>query len=521
MVFVIGHTSPPRPHAPRNKRDYALALTGDAIMEEAQRRFDAEQRAEAERKAKLYTDAEMQCPFEFRGAALELQSCKFSALAIVGPSETGKTVAALWFIHLVAMRWPGAQILVVRKIHKEIYGTLINTYKKRILNEAQDKTLGYGVTAYGGEKPEWYEYRNGSRVYFGGLDNPGKHLSGEFDFVYVNQAEQITFDDYQMLTTRVTGRAGNAPWAGILLDANPGPPNHWIMEQERAGNIRVLYSHHEDNPRLHDGNDWTAAGKESLSRLDKLTGVLYKRLRLGLWVSAEGTVYEFDRSIHLIDPFPIPPTWRRIRVVDFGYTNPFVMQWWAIDPDGRMYMYREIYYTRRLVSVHATQTNSLSEHEQGKFEANIADHDAEGRATLAAAGIGTIAANKAITLGIQAVQARLKVAGDGKPRLFIMRGATVEYDDDLAAAHLPTSTETEFDVYVWPKGADGKPVKETPVDMYNHGMDAMRYAVMYVDGGAQNIGDMVQTLPQTPRQHVIPARDYARDDDVIQSKWRF
>jgi predicted transcriptional regulator len=39
--------------------------------------------------------------------------------------------------------------------------------------------------------------------------------------------------------------------------------------------------------------------------------------------------------------------------VDFGYTNPFVMQWWAEDPDGRLYLYREIYRTRRLVEDHA------------------------------------------------------------------------------------------------------------------------------------------------------------------------
>jgi hypothetical protein len=36
-------------------------------------------------------------------------------------------------------------------------------------------------------------------------------------------------------------------------------------------------------------------------------------------------------------------------------------------------------------------------------------------------------------------------------------------------------------MYVYPEGVDGKPVKEEPVDMYNHGMDALRYMVMYLD----------------------------------------
>ena len=50
---------------------------------------------------------------------------------------------------------------------------------------------------------------------------------------------------------------------------------------------------------------------------------------------------------------------------------------------------------------------------------------------------------------------------------------------------LPHSTLDEFGAYSWPKGQDGKPVKETPVDMFNHGLDALRYAVIYVDGQVQ------------------------------------
>jgi hypothetical protein len=37
-------------------------------------------------------------------------------------------------------------------------------------------------------------------------------------------------------------------------------------------------------------------------------------------------------------------------------------------------------------------------------------------------------------------------------------------------------------VYAWPKGSDGKPLKEVPVDADNHGMDALRYLVAEVDG---------------------------------------
>jgi phage terminase large subunit len=181
----------------------------------------------------------------------------------------------------------------------------------------------------------------------------------------------------------------------------------------------------------------------------------------------------------VVDRFTPPPLWRRVRAVDFGYTNPFVCQWWAVDPDGRLYLYREMYQTRGLAEDHARTIVTLSAGE--RIEATVADHDAEDRATLARHGVETVPAYKAISAGIQAVQHRLQVAGDGKPRLYLMRESLVARDEVLSAAGKPFCTEQEIDGYVWPKGQDGRPVKEVPVDMDNHGMDAMRYAVAYVD----------------------------------------
>jgi phage terminase large subunit len=196
-------------------------------------------------------------------------------------------------------------------------------------------------------------------------------------------------------------------------------------------------------------------------------------------VSAEGAVYEFDPRLHLIDPFPVPAHWPRVRSFDFGYTNPFVCLWLTLDPDGRLYLYRELYMTRRTVKVHAATVNEFSRLE--RYEASVSDHDAEDRATLAENGIHTLPAVKAIRPGLDAVAERLKVAGDGKPRLFVFRGALVERDEELAAARRPVCTEQEFDAYQWPKAADGKALKDVPVDRDNHGLDALRYAVVWAD----------------------------------------
>src|SRR5690606_20066097 len=68
----------------------------------------------------------------------------------------------------------------------------------------------------------------------------------------------------------------------------------------------------------------------------------------------------------------------------------------------------------------------------------VCDHDAEGRAVLERElGVETTPAHKSVLDGIQAVQARLRVAEDGKPRLFFVRGALVERDPELEGARRP------------------------------------------------------------------------------------
>jgi phage terminase large subunit len=209
-----------------------------------------------------------------------------------------------------------------------------------------------------------------------------------------------------------------------------------------------------------------------------LTGPRYHRLFLGRWVQAEGVVYEeWDTNIHLIDRFDIPADWRRFRVVDFGYTNPFVCQWWAIDNDDCLYRYREIYMTRRTVKTHAEQINRLSLGES--FEATVCDHDAEDRATLEENGITTIPAVKSVSVGIQKLQERLKIGANGKARVYFLRDSLVEVDQMLVEGAKPRNTEQEFDGYIW----SNKQTREEPVKNDDHGMDAARYAVMYLDSG--------------------------------------
>jgi PBSX family phage terminase large subunit len=416
------------------------------------------------------------------GAALDLWKCRDPEVLISGPAGTGKSLACLNKLHAAALRWPGMRGLIVRKTRESMTESVLVTFERDVIPEGSPLARGANRATR-----KSYRYPGGSEIIVGGLQQAGrdakqKIMSTEYDMIYVQEAIELQEHDWENLTTRL--RNGVMPFQQLIADTNPDAPGHWLKRRCDAGRCVLLESRHEDNPLFYDhaAGAWTTVGDRYITgTLDALTGVRKPRLRYGRWVAAEGAVYEeFDRDIHVIDRFPIPAEWRRVRAMDFGYTNPYVCIWGAIDPDGRLYIYREVYMTGRTVRVHTAQVKRLSEGE--RIEATVADHDAEDRATLAENGILTIPAWKAIGPGIQAVQERLVPAGDGKPRLFLMRDSLVERDESLADAKKPYCTEQEFDNYIWPKGQDGRAVKEVPVDDSNHSMDALRYLVAYADG---------------------------------------
>ena len=410
-----------------------------------------------------------------RGAAAELQNLTNPEIVISGPAGTGKSRACFEKIRLLAEEHAGARFLIVRKTRTSLTETGLVTWEKDVLGALHPLVLDGPRRQF----RQSYVFPNKSEVVVGGMDKAGRILSGEFDVIFVQQAEELEESDWETLITRL--RHGVVPYQQIIGDCNPDAPTHWLKQRCDAGTATMLESRHEDNPTLWDGGDWTEGGRAYISKLDRLSGARKERLRFGRWRQAEGAIYEqFDAAVHVVDRFNIPEDWRRIRVVDFGFTNPFVCQWWALDGDGRMYRYREIYMTNRTVKQHAEKINELSKGE--RIEATICDHDAEDRATLHENGIITIAAKKDVSLGIDRTSERIGMrpgVENDEPRIFFLRDSLVETDAQLAEAKRPTCTEQEFDGYVW---ANHK-TKEVPVKKDDHGMDTTRYGVMYVDGG--------------------------------------
>lgn len=408
------------------------------------------------------------------GAARDLMLAKEREILVEGPAGTGKSRGGLEKAHICAEKYAGMRALFVRKTRASMTDSTLVTFEDKVLPEGSPVADGPQRT-----QRHAYHYGNGSEIVIGGMDKASKVMSTEYDLIVVDEGTELSEDDLESLSTRL--RNGVIPYQQLIVMVNPGPPSHWLNQRANRGAMRRLLSRHEHNPRLFRNGAWTAFGKIYMATLDALTGVRKKRLRDGIWAAAEGMVYDdYDPVVHLIDAFPIPEGWRRFRVIDFGFTNPFVCAWFALDNDGRLYRYREIYRTGTLVSDQVEEIKRLSGDEW--YEATVADHDAEDRATLHAAGIPTIPAYKAVSVGIQAVQARLRLAGDGRPRLFLLRDALVSRDPALAEAHKPCSTEEEIEGYIWALGANGKANKEEPVKLDDHGVDTIRYAVAYADG---------------------------------------
>lgn len=415
-----------------------------------------------------------------RGAAKTLLSCRGPEVLLSGPAGTGKSRACLEKLHLMALANPGMRALMVRKTAVSMTSTGLVTFREHVAHEAIEAGI---VKWYGGSTQEaaCYRYSNGSIINVGGMDRATKIMSSEYDVVYVQEAIELTTTDWEAITTRL--RNGKVSFQQLLADTNPDAETHWLKQRCDRGDTLLLESRHEDNPRIFtEAGALTESGADYMSKLDKLTGVRKARLRFGRWVAAEGMVYEdqWDAHRNLIDRFDIPEDWQRYWCVDFGFTNPFVLQCWAEDHDGRLYLYREIYRTRRLVEDHAADILSVVAPGGRWIEPRpvdiICDHDAEDRATLERyLGMSTSAAVKTVSDGIQAVQSRMVPAEDGKARLFMLRDSVVRRDPELDTAGKPAATTEEVPGYVWDEKKDA-PVKEN-----DHGLDCMRYMVAHRD----------------------------------------
>jgi phage terminase large subunit len=449
--------------------------------------------------------------YEPRGGCKEVFESQAEEVLVSGPAGTGKSRACLEKIYTVCMLTPNVRALILRKTLRSLASSALVTWRNFVAKEA----IATGqIVYYGGSSSEaaQYRFKNGSSVTIGGLDNVARVMSTEYDIVYVQEATEITLEDLEHIKTRL--RNWQISFQQLIMDCNPAGDKHWLKLRCSEGKCKLIESRHEDNPRLFnlDGT-MTEYGAKYMAILDGLTGVRRKRLRFGLWVSAEGIVYdEWDPAYHILNweldaegnRIPLPDEWDRYWGIDFGYKHPFVLKCYAIGDDGEVYMYREIHMTGRTVAEHAAQimslvTKTVTREWYDHFNrttrtveevvwtepepvAIICDHDAEDRATFSReTGLGTTAAYKAVTVGIDLHKERLKIdPATGLARFYYMADALVELDLQAKEALMPTDSVAEYASYVWEIAPDGR-TRDKPVKKDDDGMDTDRYITAYLD----------------------------------------
>lgn len=409
--------------------------------------------------------------YELRGGNGQLFTSTEQEVICSGPAETGKTVAAVLKAHAICDQVPGAQGAIVRKAYNSLTGSVIRTYERIIQPEKR------GITIYGGNKPERFIYPNGSCIWMGGMDNASRVLSSERDFICVNQAEELTLDDWETLVTRCTGRGSVVKHAQLFGDCNPGGSLHWI--RKRAA-LRLLATRHTDNPSLYTvTGDLTEQGRRSMAALNALTGIRRKRLLEGIWATAEGAVYDmFDPEVHVFRR-DVSEIRRWFLAIDEGYTNPAVILLIGEDSDGRHHCFREFYRSGVLQAEVVQQAKVRFLNPAGWALAQpgesppqltarcckaAVDESAAGLISdLNNAGVSSAGAKGRVLDGINYVQNRLKVHGDGRPRYTV---------DPSCVNHI-----NEFESYVW------KPEKDVPEKENDHSLDAYRYLLDYLHDG--------------------------------------
>jgi len=302
----------------------------------------------------------------------------------------------------------------------------------------------------------------GGRIEYFGIDDETKIGSRQFTGVAVDEATELTERDWRQLRGRLRARCAGLPQQ-LYAACNPHSPLHHLAVRfgfagsPPARGCRAIVTCTADNWFLPD---------EYVADLQTFEGLARARYVLGQWVGSEGLVYDrWSRAEFVRER---AAAWRRIAIgVDEGYVNPACLLVVAEDGDRRIHVLGEWYKRQQLEASVVAEALKLRMR-YGAVTFVIDPSASKLSAALQAAGCSVVPADNRVFAGIQAVQQRLTVAGDGKPMLTV---------DPLC-----TNLIREFETYEWKEGARG--MRDEPLKVNDHAMDALRYAVMYLDGQA-------------------------------------
>lgn len=215
-----------------------------------------------------------------------------------------------------------------------------------------------------------WQFPSGATILFASMQHAKdrlKYQGQQFDFIGFDELTHFTWQEYSYMMSRNRPSGPNTR-CYMRSTCNPGGIGHAWVKKRFIENCPPMTPYVEQitvqgktyrrsrifiPSTVYDNHILLENDPNYIANLAMLPENERRALLEGDWNSFSGQVfsefrdnpegYESRRFTHVIPPFDIPPQWRRYRSFDFGYSRPFAVQWWAVDYDGRAYLYRQLY----------------------------------------------------------------------------------------------------------------------------------------------------------------------------------
>lgn len=383
-------------------------------------------------------------------------------------SKKSKTTG-LWYIYnIMKPEFKDANLIVVRKTYRTLKDSCFTELKWAIHRLQVDYLWDIK------ESPLEMTYKpTGQKIYFRGLDDPLKVTSittevGVLSWMWVEEAYEImSEDDFDTLAESMWGDCPEGLFKQITLTFNPWNEHHWI--KSRFFDV--------DDPDIlaittnYLCNEWLS--EADLNEFEKMKVRNPRRYRvagLGEWGIVDGLIYENwkEQDFRLVTKSEfsdIPVDERQNCVIrdglktrcglDFGYTNdPTASPIMFLDAEHKkLYIWDEL-YQKGLSNRKIFQELSSMGYGKERFTGD----SAEPKSIDELKGLG------------------LRIKGAKKGKDSVKNG--IQWIQDLEIIVHPRCVNflTEISNYTWDKDKFGKTLN-TPIDDFNHLMDAMRYGL--------------------------------------------
>lgn len=276
--------------------------------------------------------------------------CK--VIAYGGAAGGGKSDALLAAGIIACLTFPGFRAGYFRRKFTQLEGP-----GGAIMRSHEILTAALGAKAFNGKLRRW-TFPNGSILQFCYLDREEdvfNYQSQQFDCQLFDEATQFTWTQITYMQTRIrSSREGITTFTAMAT--NPGNVGHAFFKQffvsvgepEIPHYVEVeegkFQTHIFIPAKLADNKILEDRDPTYRKNLENQPELIRRQLLDGDWDIAEGLAFSEYRAIrHVCEPFAIPDEWIRFRALDWGYAKPYAVGWYAVDFDGRMYKYRELY----------------------------------------------------------------------------------------------------------------------------------------------------------------------------------